>query len=350
MANLEEDYRRRISTPDNLSQPSRGSKRILARPLAPAHPRQPCPGRYFAPVLVLVFALLFSSGVHAEINRKISLTFDDLPVLGPLGFWRPREVSNMILRTMDRYDIKAAGFVVEQRVEKDLSTIVVLEDWIERDHILGNNTFGHVDLHQLERRDFLEHVKDGQIFLAKLARLKRFNFKYLRFPYLHEGETLKKKKRIAKSLYNGGYQIAPVTIKMPDLRFNRLYLKVQDDGEPRSRLKKIYLDELRKAVEYGEKQSQAVFGRNIPHILWLRCTIATAGFLEDLIEELKARGYSFVSFPNALSDPAYKTVEKYAGALGLSFIDRVAATRGLPFDPQHGELREREIQRRMKVE
>ena len=108
------------------------------------------------------------------------------------------------------------------------STFVILEDWIERDHILGNNTFSHVDLHQLDRRDFIEHVRDGQILLKKLSRLKRFNFKYLRFPYLHQGETLKKKNRIAKSLYQGGYEIAPVSIKMPDNRFNRVYLEVQD--------------------------------------------------------------------------------------------------------------------------
>ena len=240
--------------------------------------------------------------------------------------------------------------VVEERVEEDPSTFVILEDWIERDHVLGNNTFSHVDLHQLKRRDFLDHVRDGEIFLKKLSRLKRFNFRYLRFPYLHQGETLKKKKRIAKSLYRGSYEIAPVTIKMPDSKFNRIYLEVQDEEEPRDRLKKIYLDELKKAVEYGEKQSQAVFGRNIPHILWLRCAIATGAFLEDLIEQLQARGYSFVSFPEALSDPAYKTEELYAGPLGLSFIDRVAATRGLPFDPEHGELKEREIESRMEAE
>lgn len=306
--------------------------------------------RWLLAATALLIVWLIPNAIHAETVRKISLTFDDLPGLGPVGFWRPREISNMILRTMAKYDIKAAGFVVEERIEKDPSTFVVLEDWIERDHILGNNTFSHVDLHQLERRDFLEHVRDGQIFLKKLSRLKRFSFKYLRFPYLHQGETLKKKNRIAKSLYRGGYEIAPVTIKMPDYRFNRIYLEVQDDEKPREQLKEIYLDELKKGVEYGEKQSQAVFGRNIPHILWLRCTIATGAFLEDLIEQLQAQGYSFVSFPEALSDPAYKTEELYAGPLSLSFIDRVAATRGLPFDPEHGELKEKEIERRMKTE
>ena len=325
------------------------SQALVRKDTAGNGTQRSCSGRWLLAAMALLIVWLIPNALHAETVRKISLTFDDLPGLGPVGFWRPREISNMILRTMTRYDIKAAGFVVEERIEKDPSTFVVLEDWIERDHILGNNTFSHVDLHQLERRDFLEHVKDGQIFLKQLSRLKRFNFKYLRFPYLHQGETLKKKKRIAKSLYRGGYEIAPVTIKMPDYRFNRIYLEVQDDEEPRNRLKEIYLNELKKAVEYGEKQSQAVFGRNIPHILWLRCAIATGGFLEDLIEQLQAQGYSFVSFPEALSDPAYKTEELYAGPLGLSFIDRVAATRGLPFDPQHGELKEKEIERGMKV-
>ena len=144
--------------------------------------------------MALLIAWLIPSEIHAETARKIALTFDDLPGLGPVGFWRPREISNMILRTMAKYDIKAAGFVVEERIEKDPSTFVILEDWIERDHILGNNTFSHVDLHQLDRRDFIEHVRDGQILLKKLSRLKRFQFQVLAVPLSASGRDPEEKK------------------------------------------------------------------------------------------------------------------------------------------------------------
>lgn len=287
----------------------------------------------------------------AEPERKIALTFDDLPILGPVGYWRPREISNMILRTLKRQDIPAAGFVVEERIQDDLATFVVLEDWADAGHIVGNHTFAHVDLHQLKAKEFLEHVGDGQKYLKLLARSRRgFNYRYLRFPYLHEGDNEKKKKRVAKALYRANYQVAPVTIKTGDRRFNRIFLDVENDDLVRDRLKAIYLAHVGGAVDYGEAQSQAVFGRNIPHILWLHCAIATASFLEDTIRMLQERGYSFISMAEALKDPAFSTPETFAGPLGLSFIDRVAATRGLPYDAEHGEIRVSEIEERLQQE
>lgn len=306
-------------------------------------------GRRIGLPLLLIF-LLPVPGL-AEPDRKIALTFDDLPVLGPLGYWRPREISNMILRTLKRQDIPAAGFVVEERIQDDLATFVVLEDWADAGHIVGNNTFAHVDLHQLKANEFLEHVGDGQKYLKLLSRSRRgFKYRYLRFPYLHQGDNEKKKNRVAKALYRAGYEIAPVTIKTGGRRFNRIFLDVENDDHVRERLKAIYLTHVGEAVDYGEAQSQAVFGRNIPHILWLHCAIATASFLEDTIQMLRERGYSFISMTEALEDPAFKTPETYAGPLGLSFIDRVAATRGLPYDADHGEIRVSRIEDRLQQE
>jgi peptidoglycan/xylan/chitin deacetylase (PgdA/CDA1 family) len=306
-------------------------------------------GRRIGLPLLLVF-LLPVPGL-AEPDRKIALTFDDLPVLGPVGYWRPREISNMILRTLKQRDISAAGFVVEERIQDDLATFVVLEDWADAGHIVGNHTFAHVDLHQLKAREFLEHVSDGQKYLKLLARSRRgFKFRYLRFPYLHEGDNEKKKKRVAKALYRASYEIARVTIKTGDRRFNRIFLDVENDDPVRERLKAIYLAHVGEAVDYGEAQSQAVFGRNIPHILWLHCAIATASFLKDTIQMLQERGYSFISMAEALEDPAFSTPETYAGPLGLSFIDRVAATRGLPYDAEHGVIRVSEIEERLQQE
>jgi peptidoglycan/xylan/chitin deacetylase (PgdA/CDA1 family) len=306
-------------------------------------------GRRIGLPLLLVF-LLPVPGL-AEPDRKIALTFDDLPVLGPVGYWRPREISNMILRTLKQRDISAAGFVVEERIQDDLATFVVLEDWADAGHIVGNHTFAHVDLHQLKAREFLEHVSDGQKYLKLLARSRRgFKFRYLRFPYLHQGDNEKKKKRVAKALYRASYEIAPATIKTGDRRFNRIFLDVENDDPVRERLKAIYLAHVGEAVDYGEAQSQAVFGRNIPHILWLHCAIATASFLEDTIRMLQERGYSFISMAEALEDPAFSTPEIYAGPLGLSFIDRVAATRGLPYDAEHGVIRVSEIEERLQQE
>ena len=304
-------------------------------------------------ILVIGLLLLFLGGWFSDPsarplaeNKKISLTFDDLPALGPLGFWRPREISNTILRTLDRHEIKAAGFVVGEKIDDDLSTFIVLEDWVSRGHILGNQTYSDVDLNELSTKDFLEHVADGQNYLRRLSRAYPFNYRYLRYPFLHQGNK-RTKKGVAKALYNANYEIAHVTVKTSDDQFNRIYIGNEREPEKIAQLKLLYLEHITQALDYAESQSEKVFGRNINHILWLHGGAVTANFLEDLINQLLARGYHFIPFPEALSDPAFETEENYVGPLGLSFIDRVAASRGLPFDPEHDVISSREIEKRL---
>ncbi len=309
----------------------------------------------FSILVFLLFAGIGFSGLltwsQAQTpDRKIALTFDDLPGLGPSGYWRPREISRTILRTLSDHQIQAAGFVVGEKIDDDLSNFVVIEDWASQGHILGNQTHADVDLNELSADEFLEHLADGQNYLRRLSRAFDFNYRYLRFPFLHQGNTKRSKNTVTKALYKADYKIAHVTVKTSDYRFNQFYVEREGDPEKLSQLKLLYLEHIAQALDYAESQSEAVFGRNINHILWLRSCLATAQFLEDLITWLQDRGYQFISFPEALSDPAFQTEETYVGPLGLSFIDRVAASRGLPFDPKHGELTRRDLEKLLDKE
>lgn len=303
--------------------------------------------------LLLLLAPLQTHGLQAgpeeSGQKKICLTFEKLPFMKPLGFWRPREVSLQILRTLDGAGIKAAGFVVEEKIEEDPSGYVVLEDWISRGHTLGNQTWGDVDLNEISADDFIEHASDGQKSLRKLTRYNRAKYRYMRFPLLHQGNTESKRKDVRKSLSNADYRIAHVTVKTTDWVFNSLYLELEQDPAGLEKLRHLYLQHIRKTLDYAERQSENLLQRQITQILQLRCGIATAQFLPDLIEDLKQRGYSFVTLAEALDDPGYQTEENYIGPLGLTFLDRIAATRGLPFDEESGAaLTERDVRQQLK--
>lgn len=270
--------------------------------------------------------------------KEISLTFERLPAMQPYGFWIPREISNMILRTLEEHDISAAGFVQEEKIDDEPSSFVVLQDWAERGHIVGNNTYSYVDLNELSADDFIDHVSDGQKYIWRVTRPTRGNYRYLRFPQLHEGNTKGKKNDVAKRLSRAGYITVPATVIPSDFNFNRVYVETEQGSEEMDRLREIYLKHLEGALDYAEGQAERVLGGQLKHIMRLHMGIATASFIEDTVRLLKERGYRFVSLQEALADPAYETEEEYVGPLGLSFIDRVAATRGLAYDPDHARL------------
>ncbi|MEE8349762.1 MAG: polysaccharide deacetylase family protein, partial [Acidobacteriota bacterium] len=299
----------------------------------------------FHKVIPVLFLVLSSWSQAQTPNQKIALTFDDLPGLRPSGYWRPREISRTILRTLADHQIQAAGFVVGEKIDDDLANFVVIEDWASQGHLLGNQTHADVDLNELSSDEFLEHLNDGQNYLRRLSRAFDFNYRYIRFPFLHQGNTERNKNRVTKALYKADYQIAHVTVKTSDYRFNQFYVEREGDPKKLSQLKTLYLEHITQSLEYAESQSEKVFGRNINHVLWLRAGLATAQFLEDLIGHLSDRGYQFISLTEALLDPAFQTEETYVGPLGLSFTDRVAASRGLPFDSKNGEMSRRDLEK-----
>lgn len=288
---------------------------------------------------LLVFLLFSGISVAGDLEAKeICLTFERLPGMKPYGFWIPREMSNMILRSLDRNGILAAGFVQEEKIDDDTASFIVLQDWVEKGHTLGNNTYSYVDLNELTADDFIDHVADGQKYIRRVTRATRGNYRYLRFPQLHEGDAKGKKKDVAKRLYRADYVIVPATVIPSDYNFNRVYVETKQGSEEMERLKQVYLKHIASCLDYAEGQSEKVLGRQVKHLLRLHLGIATSSFIDDLIALLKERGYSFVSLDEALSDPSYQTEEDYVGPLGLSFIDRVAATRGLPYDADHARM------------
>ncbi len=295
---------------------------------------------------LLLASILMVGPVEA---KEICLTFERLPAMKPYGFWIPREISNMILRSLEENDIVAAGFIQEEKIDDEVSSFVVLQDWVAKGHILGNNTYSYVDLNELSADDFIDHVADGQKYIWRVTRPTRGNYRYLRFPLLHEGDTKGKKKEVANRLHHAGYVIVPATVIPSDFSFNRVYVETEQGSKQMDRLKEIYLRHLANALDYAEAQSEQVFGFQLKQILRLHMGIATASFIDDIIALLKEREYAFVSLEQALSDPAYQTEEDYVGPLGLSFTDRVAATRGLPFDPDHAKLSTGEIRSQLSM-
>jgi len=291
----------------------------------------------------ILATLLCCGTVSAADAKAIAFTFEKLPYMEPLGYYMPREVSMMVLRTLEGAGASAIGFVVEEKIEDRPETLVILQDWIDHGFLLGNNTYAYVDLNELRADDFLSHIRDGNKYIRKITHWIPGRPRYFRYPLLHEGNTPDKKKDVAKRLQKADFVLVPATVLASDFEFNFFMEQASSEPEFQERLKKLYLEHLGWSLDYAEKQSNAVFGRQIPQILGLHLGVATATFLPDLLELLKARGYQWISVPDALKDEAYRTEETYVGPLGLSFIDRVAATRGVAFDETNGSLSRREI-------
>ena len=166
---------------------------------------------------------------------------------------------------------------------------------------------------------------------------------------LHQGNTKSKKENVFKTLERADYRIIPATVIPTDFEFNHVLIQAEQEEGLLEPLKELYLAHFIESLEYSEAQSDRVFGRQIPHILRLHSGIATASFFEEVIRLLKERGYHFINVKEALSDPAFLTEEEYIGPLGLTFIDRVAATQGKEFNPDAYRITRKQIRKQLGI-
>jgi hypothetical protein len=90
--------------------------------------------------------------------------------------------------------------------------------------------------------------------------------------------------------------------------------------------------------DYFERESRALFGREIPQILLIHANSLNADAFGRLSAMMKARGYAYATLGEALEDPAYRSPDTFTGAGGISWLHRWALTRGgkglvLPDEP-----------------
>lgn len=283
-------------------------------------------------VTIVLLILSVSTPVKAQ-EKRISLTFERLPAMKPLGFFTPRELARLVIRSLREHDIQAMGFVINDKILDDQSSYVVLDDWLKAGHILGNNTATYMDFNEVPVKDFLQDIADGQRYIRQALRGldSDANYRFLRFPLLHAGDTLKKRRELLKRLDNASYRVVPVSVVTADYQFNWAYSRHGGDMATLNRLKQLYLAHIADALDYAESQSQAVLGRSVAHILQLHLGLATANFLPDALQLIHDRGYRFITVAEALADPAYAEPDTYVGPARLSHIDRMAAEKGLPF-------------------
>jgi peptidoglycan/xylan/chitin deacetylase (PgdA/CDA1 family) len=276
-------------------------------------------------ILVLIFActvVSLASAKEKRTGKEICITFDDLPVARVEDPIERMQITDRILYTLDEFDAPAAGFVVCDNINDDWE---ILRQWLSAGHILGNHSWSHPDLNDIPIKLFLQNVKQCEDALEPLLTEFHQEGRYFRYPYLHYGSRYKDKFEVAKFIHGAGYRIAHVSIDTEDYLYNLQFEKIYAtyDSLEFVRLGNEYIDHIVERLAEAEKLADNLLGRKIIHIMLLHANRLNAEFLGDILGELAAMGYHFVSLDKALSDPVYSMQEGYVGAKGLSYLERL---------------------------
>ncbi len=286
-------------------------------------------------LLFLVFCFSFFAQAQNKTQRFIAVTIDDLPVVSTRRDLKTRqEITKKLLKHITKAQIPAVGFVNEGKLyandKRDEAQIDLLRSWLDANLELGNHTFSHLSLHDNSLEKYKDDILKGEIITKELLQAKGMKMRYFRHPYLWTGLSLETKSGLNKFLAEHNYTIAPVTIDNSDWIFAGGYDKAFDKNDKKlmKRIGDAYVPYLEAKMDYWERQSVKIFGREIRQILLLHANFINSDYFDDIAEMLKKRNYQFVTLENALNDEAYKLPDNFVKRNGISWLHRWAFDKG----------------------
>ena len=296
-------------------------------------------------VIALLAALAFAAAGAAEPRLEIALTFDDLPLNGalPPGM-KQSDLARAAVKVLKKHRVPPSyGFINARQLERDTDGAQALQVWIAAGHPLANHSYSHMDLTKNPVEEFQNEILRNEPPLALLTPLKagkpKHDWHWFRYPYLHEGDTLEKRRAIRAFLATRGYRIAQTTIDWEDYLWNSAHARcvAQKDAAAIEWLRSSYLAEAERWMRVQRDLSRQVWGRDIKHVALLHLGSFSPHILPDLFALLKREGYRIITLEQAQSDPIYASDPDVADAGGGTLTELMMQAKGISWPEGLGD-------------
>jgi len=251
------------------------------------------------------FLLLTLCGICAA--QKLAITFDDLPQNGelPPGVTRAETAKNVLAILKKRHVPTVYGFINAKKLEGSADGAEALKLWAAAEPV-GNHTYAHMDLEQNTAEAFEREIEEDEPAL-ELLEVKDI-WHWFRYPYLHEGDTVEKRRTIRAYLKAHGYRIAQVTLDWEDYLWNTAYARcvAKNDAKSIEWLRSSYLNTASEFLDLGRAQAKLIYGHEINHVLLLHLGAFSSAILPEALDLLEKKGFKLVTLEEAESDAAYE--------------------------------------------
>ncbi len=288
------------------------------------------------PIFLLAVALVCGAANAAEPKLKVALTFDDLPLNGTLPIGKKHsDFARDTINVLKKHRIPASyGFINATQLERNPDGAKALQIWVAGGHPLANHTYNHLDFTKNSVEDFQREILRNEPALELLmSATGKHNWRWFRYPFLHEGDTLEKRRAVRTFLANSGYRIAQTTLDYEDYLWNSAHARCwqKKDEQSIAWLRDSYRTAVRDFTRFQVKNSRAVFGRDINHVMLLHLGSFSSHILPELFRILDEEGFEIVTLEEAQSDAAYDYDPDFAEARGGTLIELAMQAKKIPW-------------------
>jgi peptidoglycan/xylan/chitin deacetylase (PgdA/CDA1 family) len=217
------------------------------------------------------------------------------------------QVGADLLKAAAEAKAPAFGFINGVQTQREPDSTPVLKMWRDAGHPLGNHTWTHLNIASATPEQFEAEIVQNEAMLKDLMGAN--DWRWLRYPFLSEGDTPDKRLAVRAWLAANHYKIASVTMSFGDWAFSDPYARCVAKGDQAAiaQLEKIYLDGAAAVADRSRAMSKALYGKDIPYVLLMHAGAFDARMAPRLYKLYQDRGFGFTTLEKAESHPFYKT-------------------------------------------
>jgi peptidoglycan-N-acetylglucosamine deacetylase len=290
----------------------------------------------FAALVAMLLAIALMSTVPkldnsgpktADGSKHIALSFDDAP-RGPGAFLDPEIRPSMLRAALKRAGVKQAAFFTNPgRIDPSNDSEAALRAYGKAGHVLANHTARHLILREVPTERFLADIDAAEVWLKPEEGYRP----WFRFPQLDEGgRDAAKRDAIRAGLKARGLRNGYVTADGWDWYLESLALKAVKAGKriDHDGLRDLYVETHVQAANFADQLARRTLGRAPAHMLLLHETDLAALYLEDLVNALRADGWTIITADQAYADPMGKLPAPVIADANGTLIQMLSWERG----------------------
>jgi peptidoglycan/xylan/chitin deacetylase (PgdA/CDA1 family) len=298
----------------------------------------------FSPILLITYILLLAF-CETAVAQNLAVTFDDLPLNGllPPGVTRVETTKNVLELLKKRHLPPVYGFINAKKLEGNEDGAEALKLWAAAEPF-GNHTYSHMDLEQNTPEAFEREIEENEPVL-ELLKSDDDNWRWFRYPYLHEGDTVEKRRAVRAYLKTRGYRVAQVTLDWEDYLWNTAYARcvAKNDKKSIEWLHSSYLSTASGFLDLGREQAKLIYGRDISYVLLMHLGAYSSTILPDALDLLQKKSFKLVTLEEAESDAAYDSDPDVGLHDAGTLLDQMMQVKGIKY-PDHAEKPYKQIE------
>ncbi len=248
--------------------------------------------------LFFILGLILLCLLNQAQAKQIALSFDDAP-RAATGYLSGPERATKLLSALKDNDVEQTVFFAVSKNLDDEGR-ARLKRYSQAGHIIANHTHTHPDLNKVRLEEYIQNIEQADMALRPYLTFR----KWLRFPYLREGDTDTKRDGVRDYLQQTGYFNAYITLNNYDWYIEKLFQDSITQGSKidMPALQKLYVSTLIESIHYYDGMAREHIKRSPKHILLLHENDIAALFVGHLIKRLKSLGWEIIPIEEAYQD------------------------------------------------